>query len=102
VQGYKTRNFLPCEQVNTQLYSTREKEELHQLVAVMIAYNMTYLQERSQDGQYNYVLEPWVVQTDKCNIVYCFILALKVYKVNLGNNEHKIQLPSLFSRQDYA
>ncbi|XP_052817261.1 chromosome transmission fidelity protein 18 homolog [Mya arenaria] len=46
--------------VNTQLYSAREKEELRQLVNVMISYNMTYIQEKTPDGQYNYALEPHV------------------------------------------
>ncbi|XP_076449657.1 chromosome transmission fidelity protein 18 homolog [Babylonia areolata] len=44
--------------VNTQLYSSREKEELNHLVRVMINYNMTYRQERSPEGQYVYVLDP--------------------------------------------
>ena len=44
--------------VNTQLYSTREKEELAQLIRVMTAYNMTYHQEKSLDGQFTYVLDP--------------------------------------------
>ncbi|KAK7111680.1 hypothetical protein V1264_011274 [Littorina saxatilis] len=44
--------------VNTQLYSSREKEELAHLVHVMINYNMTYRQERSPEGQYIYVLDP--------------------------------------------
>ncbi|KAL5018095.1 hypothetical protein ScPMuIL_003817 [Solemya velum] len=44
--------------VNTQLYSAREKENLAQLVRIMIAYNMTYHQEKSLEGQYNYVIDP--------------------------------------------
>ena len=40
--------------VNTQLYSAREKEELKALVDTMTAYNLTYVQERSQEGQYVY------------------------------------------------
>jgi len=46
-------------QVNTQLYSAREKAELLQLVRVMIAYNLTYQQTRAADGQYSYSLEPY-------------------------------------------
>ena len=46
-------------QVNTQLYSAREKAELLQLVRVMIAYNLTYQQTHAVDGQYNYCLEPY-------------------------------------------
>nr|KAG5709706.1 hypothetical protein BaRGS_027731 [Batillaria attramentaria] len=44
--------------VNTQLYSSREKEDLSHLVHIMINYNMTYRQERSPEGQYTYVLDP--------------------------------------------
>ena len=45
-------------QVNTQLYSAREKAELNHLIHVMIAYNMTYHQERTPEGQYTYLLDP--------------------------------------------
>ncbi|XP_056018073.1 chromosome transmission fidelity protein 18 homolog [Ostrea edulis] len=44
--------------VNTQLYSAREKEDLAELIRVMIAYNMTYNQEKTPEGQYAYVLDP--------------------------------------------
>lgn len=44
--------------VNTQLYSNREKEGLKQLIRNMIAYNMTYRQEKLPEGQYSYVLDP--------------------------------------------
>lgn len=47
-----------CVQVSTQLYSSREKEELAQLIHTMIAYNLTYKQLRQLDGQYVYTLEP--------------------------------------------
>ena len=40
--------------LNTQLYSAREREELRALVDVMNAYNLTYVQERSAEGQYLY------------------------------------------------
>uniref|UniRef100_S4R966 Chromosome transmission fidelity protein 18 homolog n=1 Tax=Petromyzon marinus TaxID=7757 RepID=S4R966_PETMA len=43
--------------VNTQLYSAREKQQLSELVATMLAYNLTYRQERTQDGQYTYLLD---------------------------------------------
>ena len=46
--------------MNTQLYSSREKEGLAHLVQIMINYNMTYRQERSPEGQYSYVLDPLV------------------------------------------
>jgi len=45
-------------QVNMQLFSTREKQQLAELVDSMIAYNITYHQERNFEGQYNYVLDP--------------------------------------------
>jgi chromosome transmission fidelity protein 18 len=40
--------------VNTQLYSPREKEELKGVVSIMTAYNLTYKQDRTPDGQYVY------------------------------------------------
>ncbi|KAL1779223.1 chromosome transmission fidelity protein 18-like isoform X1 [Sigmodon hispidus] len=44
--------------VSTQLYSAREKQQLASLVGTMLAYSLTYHQERSPDGQYFYRLEP--------------------------------------------
>ncbi|XP_013395574.1 chromosome transmission fidelity protein 18 homolog [Lingula anatina] len=44
--------------VNTQLYSAREKADMNHLIQIMIAYNMTYRQERTPEGQYTYVLDP--------------------------------------------
>ncbi|XP_001087813.3 chromosome transmission fidelity protein 18 homolog isoform X2 [Macaca mulatta] len=44
--------------VSTQLYSTREKQQLASLVGTMLAYSLTYHQERTPDGQYIYRLEP--------------------------------------------
>ncbi len=40
--------------VNTQLYSHKEKEELRSLVEAMTAYSLTYVQERTLEGQYVY------------------------------------------------
>ena len=40
--------------VNTQLYSHKEKEELRSLVEAMTAYSLTYVQERTPEGQYVY------------------------------------------------
>ncbi|XP_070580731.1 chromosome transmission fidelity protein 18 homolog isoform X2 [Ptychodera flava] len=51
--------------VNTQLFSGKEKDQLATVVSTMIAYNLTYHQARSQDGQYNYVLEPNVEEVIK-------------------------------------
>lgn len=47
-----------CPQVSTQLYSAREKLQLSSLVGTMLAYSLTYRQERTPDGQYVYRLEP--------------------------------------------
>ncbi|XP_074202736.1 chromosome transmission fidelity protein 18 homolog isoform X1 [Camelus bactrianus] len=44
--------------VSTQLYSAREKQQLASLVGTMLAYSLTYRQERTPDGQYVYRLEP--------------------------------------------
>ncbi|XP_072043772.1 chromosome transmission fidelity protein 18 homolog [Amphiura filiformis] len=44
--------------VNTQLFSSQEKKQLAELIDTMIGYNLTYHQERSVEGQYNYVLDP--------------------------------------------
>ena len=40
--------------VNTQLYSPREKEELHNLVNLHIAFNLNYVQEKTPEGSYIY------------------------------------------------
>jgi len=44
--------------VNTQLYSAREKQDLRHLVEILVAYNLTYVQEMTPEGQYTYRLEP--------------------------------------------
>ena len=45
--------------VNTQLFSAREKAELENVVAVHVAYNLTYQQERDpESGQYIYKMDP--------------------------------------------
>ncbi|XP_069503370.1 chromosome transmission fidelity protein 18 homolog isoform X2 [Ambystoma mexicanum] len=44
--------------INTQLYSIKEKQQLADLINTMLAYNLTYHQERSPDGQYLYKLDP--------------------------------------------
>ncbi|XP_006814806.1 chromosome transmission fidelity protein 18 homolog, partial [Saccoglossus kowalevskii] len=51
--------------VNTQLYSTKEKEQLCNVVSTMIAYNLTYQQRRSPEGQYTYCLEPNIEEVVK-------------------------------------
>ncbi|XP_006024080.1 chromosome transmission fidelity protein 18 homolog isoform X1 [Alligator sinensis] len=44
--------------VNTQLYSLKEKQQLASLISTMLAYNLTYHQERTPEGQYIYQLDP--------------------------------------------
>ena len=50
-------------QVSTQLYTAREKQQLADLVDTMISYGLTYKQERGSDGQYTYMLDPWVIDS---------------------------------------
>ena len=45
-------------QVNTKLYSEGEKQMFLTLVETMLSYNLTFRQERNQEGQYTYILEP--------------------------------------------
>ena len=47
--------------MNTQLYSSKEKSQLSDLVDTMIACNLTYKQEKAPDGQYVYILEPYAL-----------------------------------------
>ncbi|KAL4659108.1 hypothetical protein GN956_G3456 [Arapaima gigas] len=44
--------------VNPQLYSTREKQQLVELIDTMLCYSLTYRQDRTPEGQYIYLLEP--------------------------------------------
>ncbi|XP_056228337.1 chromosome transmission fidelity protein 18 homolog isoform X2 [Seriola aureovittata] len=46
--------------VNPQLFSSREKEQMRELIDTMLAYNLSYRQDRTLEGQYTYVLEPRV------------------------------------------
>ncbi|XP_070811390.1 chromosome transmission fidelity protein 18 homolog isoform X12 [Pituophis catenifer annectens] len=52
------RSCINTLQVNTQLYSQKEKEQLSQLINVMLTYNLTYHQECTPEGQYIYKLDP--------------------------------------------
>lgn len=45
-------------QVNPQLFSSREKEQMRELISTMLAYNLSYRQDRTPEGQYTYMLEP--------------------------------------------
>ncbi|CAL1601228.1 unnamed protein product [Knipowitschia caucasica] len=51
--------------VNPQLFSSREKEQLKELIDTMLAYNLAYRQDRTPEGQYTYVLEPRVEEVVK-------------------------------------
>lgn len=44
--------------VNTLLYSAKEKAELFAVINTMLAYNLTYSQERAPEGHYTFVMEP--------------------------------------------
>ncbi|XP_056136415.1 chromosome transmission fidelity protein 18 homolog [Lampris incognitus] len=46
--------------VNPQLFSSREKQQMSELIDTMLAYNLSYRQDRTPEGQYIYVLEPRV------------------------------------------
>ncbi|XP_075889618.1 chromosome transmission fidelity protein 18 homolog [Nelusetta ayraudi] len=46
--------------VNPQLFSSREKQQMRELIDTMLAYNLSYRQDRTAEGQYTYMLEPRV------------------------------------------
>nr|XP_020495402.1 chromosome transmission fidelity protein 18 homolog [Labrus bergylta] len=46
--------------VNPQLFSSREKEQMRELIDTMLSYNLSYRQDRTPEGQYIYMLEPRV------------------------------------------
>lgn len=80
-------------QVNPQLYSTREKQQLYDLIDTMINYNLTYRQDRTPEGQYTNVLEPWVhahTQTTlpwSTDILFCWHLS---YATQTSSQEYTI------------
>ncbi|XP_057699865.1 chromosome transmission fidelity protein 18 homolog [Corythoichthys intestinalis] len=51
--------------VNPQLFSRREKEQMGELIDTMLAYNLSYRQDRTPEGQYTYILEPRVEEVVK-------------------------------------
>uniref|UniRef100_A0A8B9KAA8 Chromosome transmission fidelity protein 18 homolog n=1 Tax=Astyanax mexicanus TaxID=7994 RepID=A0A8B9KAA8_ASTMX len=60
--------------VNPQLYSTREKQQLCELIDTMINYNLTYRQDRTPEGQYTYVLEPqFPLLTESLTDELCYV-----------------------------
>ena len=46
------------QQVPTQLWSPRERETLKNIVEIMMACHLTYIQNRSPEGAYTFQLEP--------------------------------------------
>lgn len=52
------RPILCLVQVNPQLFSSREKQQMRELIDTMLAYNLSYRQDRTAEGQYTYMLEP--------------------------------------------
>ena len=44
--------------MSSQLHTPREEEELRRVLDLMVAYNLTYRQQRDAEGQYQYLLEP--------------------------------------------
>ena len=51
-------DWLASIQVNVQLLSKTEKDDLNRLVDTMIGFNLAYQQERTIEGQYLFNLEP--------------------------------------------
>ncbi|XP_072273094.1 chromosome transmission fidelity protein 18 homolog [Pyxicephalus adspersus] len=60
--------------VNTQLYSMKEKQQLAELINTMLAYNLTYHQERTMEGQYVYKLDPCVSCHSHSPLFHMFVL----------------------------
>lgn len=56
--GFLVRLIVRLVQVNPQLFSSREKQQMRELIDTMLAYNLSYRQDRTAEGQYTYVLEP--------------------------------------------
>ncbi|KAG8222899.1 hypothetical protein J437_LFUL003544 [Ladona fulva] len=48
----------PLRSVSIELYNQREKANFANLIKIMIDYNLTYIQERTPDGVYEYNLDP--------------------------------------------
>ena len=76
--------------VNKQLFSTKEKQELANVVAVHIAYNITYQQERNMEtGAYDYRMDPDVEG------VVCFPNTRRLTSLSYGTKQlisHEIEL----------
>merc|ERR1719341_1517693 len=76
--------------VNKQLFSAKEKQELANVVAVHIAYNITYQQERNMEtGAYDYRMDPDVEG------VVCFPNTRRLTSLSYGTKQlisHEIEL----------
>jgi chromosome transmission fidelity protein 18 len=44
--------------VNKQLIKPKEKETLDRLVSVMLDYGLTFMQHKTEEGQFSFSLEP--------------------------------------------
>jgi chromosome transmission fidelity protein 18 len=79
--------------VNTQLFTAKEKAELANVVAVHIAYNITYQQERNpESGQYEYRMEPDVEG------VVCFPGQRRAVTLSYGTKQlisHEVELEKM-------
>lgn len=52
--------------VNKQLIKADEREVLKRLVDIMIHFQLTFVQEKTEDGQFLYRLEPYVIPCLPC------------------------------------
>uniref|UniRef100_A0A8C1RSB9 Chromosome transmission fidelity protein 18 homolog n=1 Tax=Cyprinus carpio TaxID=7962 RepID=A0A8C1RSB9_CYPCA len=93
--------------VNPQLYSTREKQQLYDLIDTMINYNLTYRQDRTPEGQYTYVLEPFVrlqsyqsKLSESCIMFFydAFVLCIQTETVKKDQEEKKTEVKKQTSR----
>uniref|UniRef100_A0A8C1RSP0 Chromosome transmission fidelity protein 18 homolog n=1 Tax=Cyprinus carpio TaxID=7962 RepID=A0A8C1RSP0_CYPCA len=93
--------------VNPQLYSTREKQQLYDLIDTMINYNLTYRQDRTPEGQYTYVLEPpntgynyTTYNMQSCIMFFydAFVLCIQTETVKKDQEEKKTEVKKQTSR----
>ncbi|XP_026060383.1 uncharacterized protein LOC113044524 isoform X2 [Carassius auratus] len=82
--------------VNPQLYSTREKQQLYDLIDTMINFNLTYRQDRTVEGQYTCSgAVSTCTYTNNFTLIYRHIvlLALKLcisdFITRIHNNTHR-------------
>ena len=53
--------FLPVIQVNSQVIRPQEKALMSRLVDIMASLELRFVQERAEDGQLTYRLDPYVI-----------------------------------------